>query len=271
MPPQSNAVAQRQQMPSLSDVTMALIEKATTSGAAVEVLKELRAMRAEDLAIEARQKFDLAFASFQAECPVITKDKNVSDNGRHLYSYSPLEDIIAQVKPLLEKHGFNFKFDTDVTSQDGWVIAKCIIRHEGGDTRESVAKFPLGRGTSIMSATQVYSATLTFATRRVFCNAFGIVTAGEDMDGRMKAKNKGVGPSTLAGDTNVRALAAELWKLLPPHVGGKNQNWKLAKQFLVDEGFITPEEHGGEADVTAPRLSPTRFREVIDSIKAKLK
>lgn len=239
---------------------MQLIEKATTAGAAVEIIKELRAMRAEDLAIEARRAFDASFAAFQAECPVITKDKRVVDGDRLLYSYSPLEDIIAQAKPYLEKHGFNFKFDTDVESKDGWVIAKCIVRHEGGDTRESVAKFPLGAGTRVMSATQVYSATLTFATRRVFCNAFGIVTAGEDMDGRIKAKQKG--PSV--GDAS-RALQTELWKLIPSPVTKGATNWAPAKQYLVDEGLLKPEEHGG--DVNAPKISPQRFQEIINKLK----
>jgi hypothetical protein len=34
-----------------------------------------------------------------------------------------------------------------------------------------------------MSAPQVVSGTITFATRRAFCNGFGIVTADEDKDG----------------------------------------------------------------------------------------
>lgn len=265
VPHNPQPLTERQPLPSLSDVTMQLIEKATTAGAAVEVIKELRAMRAEDLAIEARRAFDFAFAAFQAECPVITKAKDVVVDGKRAYSYSPLEDIIAQVQPLLDRHGFNFKFDTDVESKDGWVIAKCIVTHRMGETRVSTAKFPLGGGTRLMSTTQIFSSALTFANRRVFCNAFGIVTAGEDMDGRIKQKPKG--PSTLDGDTNVRALARELWLALPAEVAGKNPNWGAAKQFLVDENIISPEEHGG--DTFAPTWSPDRFRAIINAVKAK--
>jgi len=246
-----------------------ILRYALDKGAPVETIERLLAVRRELKAEQAKEAFDRALAEFQAECPVIVKQKGVPDrSGQIAYRYSPLEDIVAQCKPHLQKHGFSFTLDTDLASEQGWVIAICKVTHFGGHCEPSKAKFPLGTKTQIMSDTQVYAAALTFASRRAFCNAFGIVVAGEDSDGRV-TKPKPSGPSTKAVDNvAVRDLAKELWNLLPANVSGKHANWKEAKQFLVDEDFITPDEHGG--DVYAPVLSAERFKQVIAKVKGKL-
>jgi len=245
-----------------------ILRFAIEKGANVETIERLLAVRRELKAEQSKELFDKALADFQAECPVIVKQKCVADTiGSLLYKYSPLEDIVAQCKPHLQKQGFSFTLDTDLASEQGWVIAICKVTHHGGHCEYSKVKFPLGAGTRAMSTTQIYAAALTFASRRAFCNAFGIVVAGEDSDGRV-SKPKPQGPSTKAVDNAaVRDLAKELWNLLPANVAGKHPNWKEAKQFLVDEGFITPEEHGG--DVYAPALSAERFKQVIAKVKEK--
>lgn len=263
---QSRAVSKYD--PSLSNVDIgALFEEAVKQGSAMEVIKELRAMESEMHARTAKTRFDTAMSQFQSECPVLIKEKGVPDrSGKIAYRYCPLESIEVQIRPLLRKHGFSHTFDTDTNSADGWVIAKCVVKHEGGHFETSTAKFPLGTKTPIQSDTQQFAAALTFANRRALQNAYGLVIAGDDLDGAT-GKIKPFGPSTKAAEPNVRALATELWKLLPPQVAGKNTSWELAKQFLVDEGFITPEEHGG--NVHAPQFSPERFSEVIAAIKTK--
>lgn len=246
----------------------ALLEKAIDAKSAVEVLQALQVMRREMREEQAKQAFEEALSAFQSECPVITKDKGVLTNaGKTAYKYAPIESIEVQIRPVEQKHGFNHTFDTDIASAQGWVIAKCHITHRFGHTRTSVAKFPLGTKTAIMSDTQQYAAALTFANRRVLCNAYGLILAGEDMDGRGKIKPQG--PSTLRGDSDTRELAQELWKALPVAVAGRSANWSAAKQLMVDENILTPDEHGG--DVHSPQLSPERFKEVIANVKEKLK
>lgn len=232
--------------------------------AGVEVVEKMMAVRRELKAEAAQAAFDAALRDFQAECPVIVKGKLVPDSsGKVAYSYAPLEDILAQVKPLLQKHGFSFTLDTDVESKDGWVIAKCHVTHCAGHCRVSTAKFPLGAGTRIMSATQVYAAALTFASRRVFCNAFGIVTGGEDLDGRTSSP-KPQGPSTIAPtEASLKALAQELWSILKP-VRGPEKNWKAANQWMWDEAIIADTQ-------CAPELTAAEFREAIQKAKEKLK
>jgi len=240
-----------------------ILRYAIDKGADVSVIERMMAIRRELQQEQAKAAFDSALAAFQAECPVISKQKEVPDrSGKTAYKYAPFEDIIAQVKHLLHKHGFSYALDTDTESKDGWVIAKCQVTHQGGHTDVKTAKLPLGTKTPVMSDTQVYAAALTFASRRVFCNAFGIVTAGEDMDGRI-GKVKPAGPSTLAPDrTELKALAGELWAALAT-VRGADKNWKAANQWLWDEAVIGDQEE-------APNLTPARFKEVTAKAKEKL-
>jgi hypothetical protein len=228
-----------------------------------ETMKAMMDTRRELKQEKAKAQFDKAFAAFQAECPVITKTVGVPDkSGRVAYKYAPFESIIAVVKPYLLKHGFSYSLDTDTESAAGWVIAKCHVTHERGHSVPSTAKFPLGTKTGIMSDTQVFASALTFASRRVFCNAFGLVVAGEDQNG-ITAKEKPQGPSSVQPDNQVvKDLAAELWKILRP-VRGDLQNWDQSNQYCWDESIISDTE-------ALPNLTPERFREVISKSKTKL-
>lgn len=202
----------------------ALLEKAVDAKSAVEIIERLQAMRREMRAEQAEEAFDRALTAFQAECPIIIKGKSVTDTGgKRLYDYAPLEQIVSAVRPLLQKHGFNYVLDTDVESKDGWVIAKCTVTHELGAKRSSVAKFPLGAGTRAMSTTQIFAAALTFASRRVFCNAFGIITGGEDQDG------VGERPKFDPGDGLKKSPTAE-----PAHAVAPPPDDDALKRKLVD-------------------------------------
>lgn len=258
------------QVPAVRDDPEAILRFAIEKGADIGTIERMMVVRDKLKAEQAKEAFDRAMAAFQAECPVIVKNKDVNDlSGSLLYKYCPLEYIIAQVRPLLQKHGFSYALDTDLTAEAGYVIAVCKAVHQAGHSECSKAKFRLGTKTRAMSDTQVDAAALTFASRRAFQNAFGIVVAGEDSDGQTE-KPKGPGPSTKqASNPSVRDLVKELWSILPASVAGKNPNWKLAKQLLVDENLISPEEHGG--DEYAPSLTPERFREVIKKANEKLK
>lgn len=239
-----------------------LLRYAIERGANVETIERLMNVRRELKAEQAKAEFDSSMAKFQAESPIILKNKNVTSmSGDKLYSYAPLEQIIAQVKSLLQKHGFSYTLDTDVESKDGWVIAKCRVVHSAGHSETSIAKFPLGAGTKAMSTTQIYAAALTFASRRVFCNAFGLVPAGEDIDG-ITGRVKPTGPSTLASEPNLKDFAKELWDALKT-VRGPEKNWTTANRWMWNELVLDDAE-------AAPNLTPDRFRAVTAKAKAKI-
>jgi hypothetical protein len=240
------------------------IEKQGTA----EVLERLMGIRRELNAEAAKKAFDEAMAAFQAECPPVKKRVQVNTNsGAKAYTFAPLEHVISSVKPYLEKHGFSYAFDTDTSSQPGWVIAKCDVTHSAGHSVSKSAKFPLGTKTNIMSETQVYAAALTFASRRVFQNAFGIVCEGEDANGAT-AKDKPAGPSTKApAEISTRDQAARLWNLIKPLVcekpGWNKNNWDGHNQWLWDNEILD----GGNPNEVAPNLSAKRFDEVIAAAK----
>lgn len=260
-PAQKMAVAQHIPQPLATRDPVDLLEIVARAAMSPDVdpskMREILAMRKELQAEKAKAEFDSAFAAFQAECPVIQKLKGVEVSGRRMYAYAPLEDIVTVIKPICEKHGFSFTFDTDVASEAGWVIAYCDITHKGGHQIRKQAKFPLGGKTNLMSDTQQYSAALTFASRRVLGQAFGLVFAGEDLDGRL-GKLKSGKPD----QDETRTLAGELWALLKP-VRGTEKNWDKANQWMWDEMVLVPEK-------AAPDLTADEFRAAIDKAKGKV-
>jgi hypothetical protein len=241
-----------------------LINKAVDSKAAVEVVKELRAMLREDQAIAAKAAFDEAMSRFQAACPVITKSKAVPDrSGATAYRFAPIEKVEEIIRPVERENGFTHTFDQDVSSLPGWVIASCKITHDLGHSETKTVKLPLGTRTAIMSDTQQYAAALTFANRRVLANAYGLVFAGEDKDGGSAVKP--AGPSTMRPPKeDLKPLAQELWDLLKP-VRGTKQDWTAANQWLWREDILD-----GAIPEEAPALSADKFREVIKKVRARI-
>jgi len=245
----------------------ALFEAAVKQGSAMEVIKELRQMESDIQNRRAKAMFDEDMCAFQDECPVILKEKGVKTNsGQLAYKYAPIEVIEVKIRPLLRRHGFSHTFDTDTTSAAGWVIAKCIVKHKGGHENVSVAKFPIGTKTQIMSDTQVFASALTFANRRALMNAYGLVLAGEDMDGAT-GKLKGESPSAIGGSGDERQLKKELVDLTREWHGAKGYALDdLAKgkmlQFLVDEAFISDNESLND-------LTTDNLKAIISKIKTK--
>lgn len=226
------------------------IEKEGTA----ETLEKLMGIRRELNAETARKAFDEAMAAFQAECPPVSKTKGVpTESGALAYKYAPFENIIAIVKPCLQRHGFSYTLDTDTSSAPGWVIAICHVMHSGGHTRPSTAKFPLGTKTRLMSDTQVYASALTFASRRVFCNAFGIVTAGEDVNGAT-ARPKPASPKVATEKTRQ-------WML------GQFKDIHVQMQaYAIDNAIIMPD---GALDQWPLELVPTDPK-LLAQLRAKI-
>ena len=239
-----------------------LLRFAVEKGASVETIERMMAVRRELRAERAKEAFDSALAAFQSECPIIEKRKIVMNkDGRSIrYKFSPLDDIITQVKALLQRHGFSYSLDTVV--EPGWVKAICKITHQGGHFQLSEFKVPIDPD-AFMTQQQKFAAANTFAKRYSFCNGFGIMTGDEDIDGASGEKQKPAGPSSKAPENvSTKPLADELWEVLKS-VRGDLPNWNAVNQFLWDETVIHDDEK-------APNFTPARFREVITKAKAKL-
>lgn len=148
----------------------------------VETMERLFALRKEVKATLAQEAFVVAMSNFQANCPIINKNKNVFEKNsttKVRYSYASLDSIVSQVKESLGKAGLSYS--TTVVNETGFIIATCKITHLLGHFETSSFKIPIDTE-GYMSAPQKYASALTFAKRYAFCNALGILTGEDDVD-----------------------------------------------------------------------------------------
>ena len=179
----------------------ALLAQAIDKNLPIESMERLLAMRREMKAEWARDQFFTALAGFQSECPTVVKGKKVLNKKKDTeteattrYSYAPLEDIVDQVKPFLEKWGFSWTIKPAQT--DGHVKASCYVHHRDGHEEVTEFEVPLDPD-AYMSDPQKAAAALTFARRYAFINALGVVTKGEDNDAhRSEEEPRRRGPIT---------------------------------------------------------------------------
>src|SRR5687768_1312205 len=168
----------------------ALIAKAIDKHVPVETMERLLMMRRELKAEWAKEEFDKAMSAFQAECPIIKKTKGVkTGTGDIAYKYAPLDSIVEQVKDILSTHGFSYSVNQPV-AKPGYIKVALTVKHKSGHSEVTCVELPLGNKTRIMSQTQVEAATLTFAKRYAFCNAFGILTGDEDTDAKPASNDR---------------------------------------------------------------------------------
>ena len=228
----------------------------------VEVMERLLVMRKELKAEQAKKHFDQAMASFQSECPPIKKMKTVLNKGGASirYKYAPLDDIVSQVKNLLRKYEFSYSINAEV--KQGWVKAICEVTHADGHSKQAMFECPIEKD-AFMNEPQKYASALTFCKRYAFCSAFGILTADEDLDGKL-SQDKPIAPSKMqVSKDELRPFAQELWNILGP-IRGKEKNWDKANLWLLENEIIGEQEE-------LPLIEKERYVEVIKKAKDILK
>lgn len=162
-----------------------IIVQAISSGAGVEVMEKLLAMRKQLKDEFALQQFNLAMSRFQAECPVIKKTSNIKNSkakGGGVRSwYAPLDKIDAQTKKLRSDCGFSHMITTEQNETSFTAI--CEVQHIDGYSKKTSFSVPIEKE-AYMTDQQKIGSAQTFAKRYAFCNAFGIMTADKDDDGQ---------------------------------------------------------------------------------------
>lgn len=189
-----------------------LIAQAITKGVPVATMERLLAMRKELRAEHAKDEYDKAMALFQFECPTIQKTKEVKTNsGKVAYKFAPIDSIITQAKPFIQKHGFSYSSNMQIL-ENGTTQIKVVIKvtHSAGHSELTEMTVPLGNKTDVMSQTQVVAAAQTFAKRYAFCNAFGILTSDEDNETLLKDKEINKLPDNLVEKINIAKTHEEL-------------------------------------------------------------
>ncbi len=139
-----------------------------------EITNEKLAMIKDLVAMDAERKFAAAFNALQSEMVKVKAARAVPNNdGTVRYKFAPYEEIMAQVSPLLLRHGFTVTFSTDF--KDGRIIKTCTLQHVGGHKRSNDFAVRIGSGPPRATESQADGAASTYAKRFALCDALNIV------------------------------------------------------------------------------------------------
>ena len=160
-----------------------LISLAISKDVDMERLKELIDLRNKEMDRQAKLLFDRNFADMQREFKPVCKKNTVADKeGKIAYRYASLDDILAVYQPIISGHGFGYRFEQEERPGNITRIV-CVVSGYGHETR-SFSDVPLPEMTRMTNAVQQRGSAITYAKRYAFCNAFGVVLADDDDDGR---------------------------------------------------------------------------------------
>jgi hypothetical protein len=161
----------------------AMLSMALARGDSIETLRELMALQREWLADQARRAFEAAMAAAAGELPPILKSKTVdftSAKGRTRYRHEGLDDVVEAVRPVLAKHGLNFRFR--VVEDNDRLIVTCRVMHEAGHGEECSLSAPRDESGQ-KNYIQSKGSTITYLQRYTLKAALGLAASADD-DGK---------------------------------------------------------------------------------------
>lgn len=237
--------------PSSSLDAQGLIALALEKQVPVETIERLA-----DLAIklkeeDAKTAYFHAIREFQAECPTIQKTRKVFNKDRATirYEFARIDDIGRQIRPILDRCGLSYRFDTRI--DQGNYEVTCIVTHEKGHSERSIFAAPIDAAPG-MNKMQAGASANTFAKRYALCNALGIMTGDEDDDAQSVEDTTPEEKPAPAQD-----VKRVLWSLLKRQFG---DDIKAAEQELHAVGILTGNEN-------LKSLSEDRIKECIKAIR----
>jgi hypothetical protein len=168
------ALAASGQMPT----SISILEAAVKGGITAEnvsVVKEIIAMRREEVAHEAkiafnrdffRLKRELAGMDFYADKTALTK------SGAVAYTYCSEAELNAKLEPVLFKYGFAMMFGQGTDGDR--VVAEITLVHEAGHEEKREYAVRTGSANAMKDATAVDTGSTTSAWRHLVIKLFGL-------------------------------------------------------------------------------------------------
>lgn len=152
----------------------------------VDKMERLLAMQKEVMADQSRRSFNDALHNFQQECPQLTRGSGIVVKGELRSRYSKYEDMMKVIRPIMHKHGFSERFDTE--THNGVICSViCTLSHVGGHSETS--RFPVAPDqTGSKNQIQAIGSALSYGKRYSLGAALGLVFTDEDDDGRGTSK-----------------------------------------------------------------------------------
>lgn len=168
---------------SMQDALIAIVQRTDIDPDRLEKFLDLQ-IKMENR--QAERAFNDAMAGFQGECPIIKRTKKTdftSKSGNQTkYDYSPLDEIVHIIKPIMSKYGLSYSFNVEENESRSKLIVK--IKHKDGHTETFNLEFEPMHDDARMNISQRRKSALTYVKRAGLENALGIVTAGEDDDAK---------------------------------------------------------------------------------------
>lgn len=142
-------------------------------------------MRERQLAKEAEQAFNAAFAAAMAEMPDIPK----TGENKHLKrKYSTLDDLIRTARPVLAKHGLSLNWQPEINGD--LISMRAIVRHSLGHSIEAKDTAPRDKSGS-MNFIQGGGSTQTYLKRFTGFAILGLSSGDEtDDDGQTAGRGE---------------------------------------------------------------------------------
>lgn len=232
---QTRAVAVRQPAPvAVAPGVDGLLAMAIDKNFDADKLEKLINLKNSEQARMAKEDYERHFQLMQAEYPVIRKSQEVKNNdGKKLYAFCPLENIIALFGPLMSKHGFSWRWEKEAIS-DKCIRIISIIAGFGHDKRaysDMPVIPPQNRATNEM---QQVGITESYGRRYSIIANLGIVIAGEDTDAQPV---KGVAePQAKAGHVvNTEGVVVSDLSAVQNDVQGLYREMKKSGMFTLAE------------------------------------
>ena len=180
----------------------AMLKLAIEEKVPVETMEKLVSLSERVSERRARSEFHEAMTHFQADCPGIPRaalvDYTTSKGTRVRYSYADLQGIAKIVRPILNKYGLSFTWDSE--EKDGKIRVTCILRHIGGHSESSTFSCPVSQSDR-MSASQNMGSAATVGRRQSLVSVLGLTDVDVDDDGE-------------AGETITESQAADIRALM---------------------------------------------------------
>ena len=161
-----------------------LIQLAIQSGADVDKLERLIELRNREIARESKDVYERQFAQMQNAFGKVVRTREAQDaNGRRMYAFAPLEDIVAVVGPTIAQYGFRYRFEEEriegVDEKRVW----CIVTGHGHEERTFI-DVPIPPASKMTNAIQQRGSASSYGKRYAFLAAFGLTLNDEDDDAR---------------------------------------------------------------------------------------
>lgn len=228
------------------------IELAIMNNADIDKLERIMQLKERYDKEEARKAFFQALSNFQAECPVIKKDKKIqfaTSKGEMGYNHATLGAISEAIREPLRNNGLSYRWKFD--EREDKTVTTCVITHIQGHSEESSMTTSGKEDSGTKNDIQAIGSARTYTQRYTLIAALGLTTAEDDTDAISK---------------DLTESLAVYYKNLPQRVQLflKSEASKISSKRVFEEWLmkLPTESHVQELQKLLPKIHPSKQDEL---------